>query len=79
MESVEIRFDSEALDVAKYSVNDEVRLTRAIMGLFVRPNTIGVIKKIKGKEYHIRWRGLDHDVIMKGDKNFTELSAGEGW
>lgn len=69
--------------MAKYDEGDEIRLTKAIMGLHIRPNTIGTIRKIKGgwgtKEYHIRFRGTNHDVILKGDKNFTELSAGEGW
>ena len=69
--------------MAKYDEGDEVRLTKAIMGLKIRPNTRGVIKKIKGgwgsKEYHIRFNGFSHDVILKGDKNFTELSQGEGW
>lgn len=69
--------------MAKYNEGDEVRLTKAIMGLRVRPNTIGEIKRIKSvgwgkKEYHIRFKGVGHDVIMQGDKNFTELSAGEG-
>jgi hypothetical protein len=68
--------------VAKYDKGDKVRLKKAIMGLRVRPNTIGEIKKIKGgwgsKEYHIRWNGIDHNVIMKGDKDFVELSQGEG-
>ena len=67
--------------MAKYDVGDEVRLTKAILAYRIRPNTIGEIKKIKGgwkKEYHIRFRGLSHNVIMIGDKDFVELSQGEG-
>jgi len=67
--------------MTKYDEGDKVRLTKAILAYRVRPNTIGVIKKIKGgwkKEYHIRWSGLSHNVIMLGDKDFVELSQGEG-
>lgn len=67
--------------MAKYDEGDEIRLTKAIMGLYIKPNTRGTIKKIKGgwtKEYHIRFRGMNHDVILKGDRNFTQLSSGEG-
>ena len=68
--------------MAKYGEGEEVRLKKAIMGLRIRPNTIGVINKIEGgwgkKKYHIRWRGAKSDVIMEGDSNFTTLTAGEG-
>ena len=75
------RFESFIPDMAKekYVVDSKIRLTKVIMGLRVRPNTIGQITKIKGggfgaKEYHIRFEGLSHDVIMKGDRHFVPLA-----
>ncbi len=71
--------------MAKYDEGDEVRLKKKISfnTTHVRPNTLGVIKKIKGgwgsKEYHIRWKGVNFDIIHKGDKDFHEVTQGEGW
>jgi hypothetical protein len=69
--------------MAKYDEGDEVRLVRkySFHTTHLRPNTRGTIRKIKGgwgkKEYSIRWRGVNFDIIHTGDRDFEALSQGE--
>ena len=68
--------------MAKYDVKDEVRLKKSYSfhTTHLRPNTRGKITKISGgwkKEYHIRWVGVNFDIIHTGDKDFEPLSGGE--
>ncbi len=76
-------FKSCHLDMAKYDEGDDVRLVRkySFHTTHLKPNTIGTIKKIqkagfRHKKYTIRWRGVNFDIIMEGDKDFVPLSEG---